>query len=198
MNSIRTTLLLGLGCLLLASCAAQTPTQYYDLSSQTSASEHVISRDVTLGIGPVTLPQLLDRPGIVSRHHGTGVNVASYHVWAGKLEPAFTRVLADSIATTLKHDTIWASPWDNRFRPQYQLRLFVDRFSGEINGQVQLSLSWTLLGDYGKSVISTHRYRASVESGKGYQGYVDALNELLAGFAGEVSVTLVEELPKSK
>jgi len=180
---------------LLTSCAAQPPTYFYDLTSQATTTEHKIDEKVTLGVGPVTLPQLLDRPGVVSRHHGTGVNVASYHVWAGELEPAFTRVLTDSIATTLTHDTIWASPWDNRFRPQYQLRLFVDRFSGEVNGQAQLKLSWTLLGDYGKSVISTHRYRASVASGKGYQGYVDALNQLLADFASEVSVTLVEELP---
>ena len=207
MNKI-TTLLLGLGLelrrgaglalcvVLLTGCAAQTPTRYYDLTPQTSASDNVISAHITLGIGPVTLPQLLDRPGIVSRHHSTGVNVASYHVWAGELEPAFTRVLADSIATTLQHDTIWSSPWDNRFRPQYQLRLFVDRFSGELNGNVALSLTWTLLGDYGQKVISTHRYKASAESGQGYKGYVTALNQLLADFASELSVTLAAELPR--
>jgi len=182
--------------MLLTSCAAQPPTNYYDLTSQVSAlaSEKVINADLTLGIGPVTLPQLLDRPGIVTRHKNTGVDVASFHIWAGELEPTFTRVLADSIATTLQHETIWSSPWDNRFRPQYQLRLFVDRFSGELNGSTSLSLTWTLLGDYGQTVISTHRYRASTESGRGYQGYVTALNQLLADFAGEVSLTLVEEL----
>ena len=194
MNKI-TALILGICPVLLASCAAQVPTRYYDLTSQTSASENVISAGVTLGIGPVTLPQLLDRPGIVTRHHGTGVNVASYHVWAGELESAFTRVLADSIAMRLQHETIWSSPWDNRFRPQYQLRLFVDRFSGELNGSVALNLTWTLLGDYGQKVISTHRYRAAAESGQGYKGYVTALNQLLADFASEVSVALAEELP---
>jgi len=179
---------------LLSSCAAQPPTYFYDLTSQATVTENKIGDKITLGVGPITLPQLLDRPGIVSRHHETGVNVASYHIWAGELEPTFTRVLTDSIATNLQHQTVWASPWDNRFRPEYQLRVFVDRFSGEINGQVQLSLSWSLLGDYGQKVISTHRYRDSVESGKGYQGYVGALNGLLAEFAGEVAVTLVEEL----
>lgn len=196
MNKIRT-LLVVLCVVLLASCAAQPPTHYYDLTSQAMASENAISTDITLGIGPVTLPQLLDRPGIVSRHHSTGINVASYHVWAGELEPTFTRVLADSISTTLQHETIWASPWDNRFRPQYQLRLFVDRFSGELNGNVVLSLTWTLLGDYGQKVISTHRYRATAESGTGYKGYVTALNQLLADFARELSMKLTEELPRN-
>jgi uncharacterized protein len=179
---------------LLASCAAQPPTYFYDLTSQVVETENKLDEKITLGVGPITLPQLLDRPGIVSRHSETGVNVASFHIWAGELEPTFTRVLTDSIATSLQHQTVWASPWDNRFRPEYQLRVFVDRFSGEINGSVQLSLSWSLLGDYGQTVISTHRYRANVESGKGYQGYVDALNELLAGFADEVAEGLAEEL----
>lgn len=196
MNSIKATLLLGLGCVLLISCASRTPTQYYDLSSQATGSDYLISEGITLGVGPVTLPQLLDRPGIVSRHDGTVVNVASYHVWAGELESTFTRVLTDSIATTLKHDKIWASPWDNRFRPEYQLRIFVDRFSGEVDGQVQLNLSWTLLSEYGKSVISTHRYQASLASRKGYQGYVSTLNQLLADFADQVAHSLVEELPE--
>jgi len=179
---------------LLAGCAAQPPTYYYDLTTQTTVSKNKIDDKITLGVGPITLPQLLDRPGIVSRHSETGVNVASFHIWAGELERTVTRVLTDSIATSLQHQTVWASPWDNRFRPEYQLRVFVDRFSGEINGSVQLSLSWSLLGEYGQKVISTHRYRASVGSGKGYQGYVDALNQLLAEFAGVVTVALVDEL----
>lgn len=181
---------------LLASCASQPPTYFYDLTPQATVTENKIDDKITLGVGPITLPQLLDRPGIVSRHSETGVNVASFHIWAGELEPTFTRVLANSIATNLQHQAVWASPWDNRFRPEYQLRVFVDRFSGEINGQVELSLSWSLLGEYGQTVMSTHRYRGSVESGEGYQGYVDALNELLAGFAVEVSVTLMNELSR--
>jgi len=70
------------------------------------------------------------------------------------------------------------------------------RFSGELNGNVALSLTWTLLGDFGQKVISTHRYKASAESGQGYKGYVTALNQLLADFASEVSVTLAAELPR--
>lgn len=190
-----TTSLLALCCFMLASCAAQPPTYYFDLTTQTVAGNQHISDEVTLGVGPITLPQLLDRPGIVSRHSETGVKVASYHVWAGELEPTFTRVLADNIATDLQHQTVWASPWDNRFRPEYQIRVFVDRFSGELDGDVQLRLSWTLLGDYGQKAISTHRYNAVVVSDGSYQGYVDALNTLLTEFARQVSKTLTRELP---
>lgn len=205
MNSTRTfitqfKLVMGLAfcSLVMVGCVSQPPTHYYDLTTLAAAKENKVSADVTLGIGPVTLPQILDRPGVVSHQQATAVNVASYHIWAGELEPSFTRVLTESIATTLQHEKIWATPWDNRFRPEYQLRVFVDRFSGELNGPVQLSLSWTLLGDFGQQVITTQRYRAQAISGKGYQHYVDTLNQLLADFAAEVSLIMVEKLPQQQ
>lgn len=187
--------LLVIVVVLVSGCASQMePTRYYDLTSKTAESGQALREDVTLGIGPVSLPQVLDRPGIVTRHDGTGVGVASYHIWAGELEPAFTRVLADSISTNLQHGSVWASPWDNRFRPEYQVRVFVDRFSGTLNGLVSLHLTWSLLSDSGQTVISTQRYRETIKSGSGYSGYVTALNQLLAGFAAQVSLSLVEQL----
>lgn len=184
----------GICVALFVGCAAQPPTHYYDLAPQASVADKLIGRDITLGVGPVTLPQLLDRPGVVTRQHESGVKVANYHIWAGELEPTFTRVLAESIALRLQQDTIWPSPWDNRFRPEYQLRIFVNQYSGELKGEVVLSLTWTLLADYGNKVISTRRYRATANSEGGYLGYVSTLNQLLAGFAGEVSIKLSEFL----
>lgn len=179
----------------LAGCAAQPPTQYYDLTPVVSPGQPQLQPSVTLGIGPVTMPDVLDRPGVVTRLQGTNVNVASFHIWAGELQPAFTRVLAASVASATHLDQVWSSPWDNRFRPQYQVRVFVDRFSGELNGPVTLNLSWTLLADYGQEVIVTRRYQAQRQSTGTYSGYVDALNQLVADFATELSIQLPKHLP---
>ena len=148
------------------------------------------------GFGPVTLPELLDQPGVVSRKGGTVVNVATYHIWAGELEPAFTRVLAENVAHRLDHDSVWPSPWDNRFRPEYQVRIFVDRFSGEVNGEVALNLTWTLLADYGQELIRTERYRGTVIAEGGYDGYVNALNQLLAEFSEHLADELPGQIPE--
>jgi hypothetical protein len=174
----------------LAGCAAQPPTHYYDLTARVNAEPTRLPGSISLGVGPVSLPKVLDRPGIVTRQHENTIDVATYHIWAGELEETFTRVLADTLAATLQQDTVWASPWDNRFRPEYQLRIFVDRFSGELNGRVTLSANWTLLKDYGNEAVRTYRYRTTVESGEGYLEYVSALNDLLSGFADEIATKL--------
>lgn len=187
-------LMLSAATLLAAGCGSQPPTRYFDLNVKASELESSIDEHVTLGIGPVDLPKLLDRPGIVSRHHETGVTVAGFHIWADELEAAFTRVLTDTLATNLNHKQLWGYPWDNRFRPEYQLRVFVDRFSGELNGPVEMSLSWTLLRDFGQTAVFTDRYRARLDSTGGYPGYVNTLNQLLADFANEAANRLAAEL----
>ena len=180
----------------LAGCAAQPETHYYDLVSQSEASDARLAESVTLGIGPISLPQMLDRPNIVVRKGGTNVEVANFHIWAGELEPVVTRVLTENISLQLKHDAVWPSPWDNRFRPEYQVRIFVDRFSGELKGPVMLSLSWTLLADYGQRVVTTQRYRSERQSDGSYQAYVQALNGLLEGFSGELASELAQRIPQ--
>lgn len=195
MRILRTTLC-ALLVALLVGCAAQPETHYYDLVSQSEASDARLAETVTLGVGPVSLPQMLDRPNIVVRKGGTKVDVANFHIWAGELEPVFTRILAENVSLQLKHDAVWPSPWDNRFRPEYQVRIFVDRFSGELKGPVMLSLSWTLLADYGQRVVTTQRYRSERQSDGSYQSYVQALNGLLEGFSGELASELAQRIPQ--
>jgi len=181
----------------LAGCAAQPPTHYYDLTPVVTSGQPLLKQSLTLGVGPVTMPDVLDRPGVVTRLQGTNVNVANFHIWAGELKPAFTRVLAASVAGATQLDQVWPSPWDNRFRPEYQVRVFVDRFSGELNGAVELNLSWTLLADFGQEVILTRRYQAQRQSPGNYAGYVETLNLLVADFATELSTQLPQHLPTS-
>ena len=195
MRIIRTALCTFLVAFLVG-CAAQPETHYYDLVSKSKASDARLAESASLGIGPVSLPQMLDRPNIVVRKGGTKVEVANFHIWAGELEPVVTRVLAENVSLQLKHDAVWPSPWDNRFRPEYQVRIFVDRFSGELKGPVMLSLSWTLLADYGQRVVTTQRYRSELQSDGSYQAYVQALNGLLEGFSGELASELAQRIPQ--
>src|SRR5215475_4363631 len=62
----RNLLTLGLLLLVLAGCANTPPTQFYILPTLASADSAAANRDLTIGVGPVTLPPYLDRPQIVT------------------------------------------------------------------------------------------------------------------------------------
>lgn len=176
---------------LLSACANQSPTDYYTLAAEPEGdAAKALPKGVSVGVGPITLPPMLDRKGIVTHPAGgPQIRVASYDVWAGDLEVSFARVAAERLAQHLNATDVWAAPWDPRLRPEYQLRLFVDKFSGELGGPVTLKLKWVLLADFGKRPIGTWVFQKTDNADTaGYASYVQTLNQLLADFAADAAV----------
>lgn len=184
--------LLGVVCG-LAACASSGPaTRYYSLFSDSSIEpvEHSLG-NISIGVGPVILPDYIENPSVVSLTSGQQVRVSGYHAWAGNLKESMTRVLADDISGALKLDAVWGFPWDNRVRPDYQIRVVVEQFDGVRGGQVHLRAKWTLLNksaDKVLSVGSVSLFEAS--AGSGIDNYVAALNRLL----NRLSLTIAEKL----
>ncbi|GJL54938.1 MAG: hypothetical protein NPIRA02_20700 [Nitrospirales bacterium] len=181
--------------MMMLSCAVQPNTHYYDLAVQSNFVPGDLNRSIHLGVGPFSFPDVLERAGIVTRSSPVNIKVSNYHVWAGSLEQAFTRVLGESLAHNLSQNDVWAFPWDTRFRPEYQVRGVVSQFSGEAGGTVKLKLQWTLLEDHGKKVVTSYRYQqATTAEDTSYDAYVAALNRLLNTFASDLSKEIAAHL----
>ncbi len=170
----------------LCACTSQPLTRFYTLSADLEQrSTNTVPGGVSLGIGPISLPSMLDRNGIVSNDSGGPlITVAGLDVWAGNLDVLLGRTVAELMAQQLNLPEVWAIPWDTALRPDYQLRLFVDKFSGELGGPVTIKIKWVLLAEQGKRPVGTHIFentrRATSDD---YASYVQTLNQLLADFA---------------
>ncbi len=186
---------------LVSGCASNSiPTRYYSLTplEPAAATGDGIAETISLGVGPLQLPEMLDRRGIVSFRKGNELSIATYNIWAGDLQEAILRVLTDNMSSQLGNDRIWSFPWDNRNRPEYQLRIVIEEFSGQLRESVTLRAKWSLLGEHGRKELltrrSSHQQRVS---GKGYRDYVGALNGALNEFsqalASQVSEALREQ-----
>ncbi len=185
---------------LLAACSTKIQTRYYSLHALPVSSTTVsLSNEATLGIGPVKLPSMLIRKGIVTHKTGPAVQVASHDVWAGRLKEDFTRVVAELMTQSLGISGVVTEPWNTRFRPQYQLQLDVQHFSGQLGGVVRLKVNWTLSGNFGKEKLVSRTDDITLQTkGDGYQAYVATLNALLAAFSEKsVQAEIVNEIKKS-
>ena len=60
---------------------------------------------VAVGVGPLQMPKIIDRPQIVSRTGVNKINVDEFHRWAGSLYEDFLRVLTLnlSVAVAMQH-----------------------------------------------------------------------------------------------
>src|SRR5215831_15662599 len=103
------------------------------------------THDVALGVGPVELPQYVNRPEIVTGRDSPVLQSAAVAEWAEPLRDGFTRVLAENLSLLLATDRVVMFPWQSGI-PEYQVVVNVLQFLGQPGGDVTLVAFWSLLG----------------------------------------------------
>lgn len=163
-HKLTTVALLALA-LVLNSCLggpSQTPaTRFYVLNGIYSAEYvnrpqpvMVLDKNVTLGIGPIKLSQVLDRPQIIIRTSKNEIRVADLERWAAPLNENITNVLTDNLTTLLSTGSILKFPWKITVPIEYQIILEITRFDGMPGGNADLRSRWGILGKNGRIVYS--------------------------------------------
>lgn len=194
---VKNSLLLVSLSILFSACVGKGPkTQYYGLFASSNPPIIASNTDVhkSIGIGPVILPDYLDNPAIVTRTSTQQIRVSGYNAWAGDITDQMTRVITDNLANTLQNDAVWGFPWDTRSRPEYQVRIVVEEFSGILGQDITMRFKWSVLNTKTQELTSVNRDElvvASVDSS--YNSYVKALNTAL----NDWSQMLAKELSSS-
>jgi len=97
-----------------------------------------------VGLGPVTLPEYLRRPEIVSRVHGTRIMLSGTERWAEPLDQALLRVLAIDLERTLGAGRVVNYPWYESDRPELQIEIVFSRCERDESGKVVLAARWSV------------------------------------------------------
>ncbi len=91
----------------LGGCAGTPNSRFYLLEPLTGApgpeGTVPLDRAISIGLGPVTLPEYLDRPQIVTRTDRNTVLLAEFDRWAEPLSGNVSRTLAENL-TYLLHE----------------------------------------------------------------------------------------------
>ena len=153
---------LGTALILLIGCGAATgPVQFYALSNpetpaQMSGSQNV-SGSIALGVGPLEIPKMIDRPQIVTRDTGNKLQVAEFHRWGGALNEDILRVLTEQLSGLLKSNRVMAHPWAEFFQPDYRVYLIFHRFDGRLGESVVLNATWSVTDGRGRNALAVKR-----------------------------------------
>lgn len=152
-------LLFSIVSLTLAGCAGtNTPSsRFYVLTSLADAQpfEYVSAPRLSIAVGPVILPGYLDRPEIVTRSGQNKIEIAEFHRWAGPIVDNVPIVLEEDLALLLADDGIAVYPWESPIATDYQVRIDILRFDGEIGGNVTIRVRWMLLTRNDNHMVTT-------------------------------------------
>lgn len=191
--------LLALCAAILAGCASTAPSRFYTLTPMKAADSQAPGAPVedgsVLAVGPVRLPDYLDRPQIATRSDGNEVRLNDTERWAGSLEGDVSRVLIENLSILLAGKRVavarWASTMQTLVPFRNRLAVEILRFEGPVAGTVVLKARYALFGPDGRKVVaageSTVREPAG---GADYESLVAAMSRALAAFSREVAAAV--------
>ena len=146
----KTVFSLGLS-LLLAACGSSPPNQFYRLTSGTGSPG--TEQQPSLGIGPVEIPEFLNRSALVYTRGENQLQIAGNEVWAEPLAEGVQRVLSLNLAQLLNTGNLSYFPWDTRHQPEYGVRVRVLDLDADAQ-QATLTADWVLYRPATSEIIS--------------------------------------------
>jgi uncharacterized lipoprotein YmbA len=126
-------------------CTNAQPTRFYVLSTIADQAAVAPGGGVAVGVGPVNLPQYLNRPQIVTRLGDNRLAVADFDQWGGEFDDNFIRALAANLSSLLRTDRVSLFPWKDGVPIDYQVTVDVLNFEQDADGTSVLSASWSIV-----------------------------------------------------
>ncbi len=185
---------LGLLVVILCGCASSPSSKFYQLSAMNApASEmHSSNQDVmVVVIGPLRIPDYLDRPQIVTRSGKNKLHLSEFDRWAGSLENDIIRVLVEDVSAQLPPKRFfvirWAPLLQTRLSAAYKVELIIERFDGALGGLVSLKAQWGIFSPE-KGLLMKRESQIDEEvRGKDYDSVVDAMSRAIGRLSKEIS-----------
>ncbi len=188
----------------LAACIGTPtrPAQFYLLSpdpGQPVAGRAAAATPLSIGLGPVTLPEIYDRPQIVTRTDANRIDMAEFDRWGGDLNKELTRTLARNLMGRLNTDSVVLHPWSGRYKPDFQVSIRFFRLDGQLDSTATLDGVWRLLdGSKGCELAANHFQYQQPTSGPGYPELVDAISRGVARLSDEIARQIAASEPGCK
>jgi len=180
---------------LLTACAS-TPTNFYTLEAQSRppvATTTTSAKKPLIGIGPLTLPALLDRKGIVTRAENNSVQIAEFDQWAAPLQDNVIAVLSKNVATLQANAIVRAYPWSVYGNVDYRVIIDISRFDTQLGKSVNLEASWAIMEEKNHTIVSNGQAKLEQRlNDASYNSAAQALSKLLSDLSQQLSLALVQ------
>ncbi|CAG4895114.1 PqiC family protein [Paraburkholderia saeva] len=190
MRSARACFILGMAIAgLTAGCASPSAT-FYTLSPDPSLTRAGTTPHVSVVIGPVTVPDMVDRPQIVTRIGDNEVALNEFARWAQPLKGDIARVIAADLATLLNSQQV--SVYDTAYDPltAWHVRLDVVGFESVPGRDVTVDVLWAVRAPGKARPVTGRSVVREAVSGQGFNPIVAAHDRALASVSRDIAAAV--------
>jgi len=177
--------------LLFSGCGTSPSARFYTLTpliSQTQVAVSIETGSTTpVSIGPVEIPEYLDRLEIVTRVEQNQLILSEFNLWGGSLKEDVNRVLTENISYILAKDGIKVATWRTGIAEVYRVPVMIGRFDGSAKDGIVLKARWAVLEKEGKAFEQLRESSVTVPvQGGDYGAVVAAMSDALGMLSREI------------
>ena len=185
--------------LLLFGCGTSPKTQLYILNPidrDTSVQKSDV-QSIVIKVGPVSIPDTLDRQQIVTRIGSNELNADEFNRWSGDFQDDIQRILGENISILLPTSQIALGRETTLLPIDFQVIINVREFDGQLGGVVTLNADWTVARKgKKKTVVAKKSVLQEKTNGTDYKDYVAAQSRLLAKLSQEIADEIGDQFNK--
>lgn len=184
---------MSLVAMVLVGCGSSPEPRFYTLSAGgipvSDRNANAIA-EYSVAVGPVTLPETVDRPQLVVRVGANQVALLDQHRWAEPLRSEIPRVIAENLSQLLGTQRVVTFSQNAVPDADYRVLMDIQRFDAMVGQTVMIDALWTVRrasGDEprtGRSMV-----RESIGS-DGYEALVAAHGRALATLSRDVAESI--------
>jgi uncharacterized lipoprotein YmbA len=135
----------------LVGCGTTPASKYYLLSVEASSSPEGSSP--SLGVGPIEIPEYLNRNALIYSREGNRLHIANFERWAEPLDSSISRVVRLNLASLLNTQNIQVYPWSDSERPEYGVEVTVINMDSN-DQQARLIAEWHIYAPIDRKSIA--------------------------------------------
>ncbi|MGZ5089018.1 MAG: PqiC family protein [Usitatibacter sp.] len=176
----------------LAGCGTPAKLDYFTLTAPALPPSAPAAPGPSVFVGPVTIPEAVDRPQMVRRVAANQVEIMDLERWAEPLKAAIPRVLADALARDLGTSTVMTSRQSAALAFDYRVAVDIERFDFSPGDGASVDALWTVrAGPDGAPRTGRSQARESAGSG-GAQAMAAAQSRALEAVARDIAAAIRE------
>ena len=180
-------MLCGLAAL-AAGCGSTPPSRFYTLSG--TATSAAPSSDLSVAVGPVTIPSTVDRPQMVVNMGANQVELDEFNRWAAPLQNNISRVVAVNLGALLGASRVTLFPQMLSADADFRVAIEVQRFESTPGEAAVLDAVWTVRrAKDGKSDTGRTTVRETVQE-KSFDVLVAAHSRAIARLSQDIAAAV--------
>ena len=177
----------------LAGCSRSPRVTFYTLEPGPQVESPVDTVAPTVVVGPVTLPEVVDRPQLVVRVADNRVDILETHRWAEPLKSEIPRLIAENLGRLLGSSRVSSYLQHAGADADYRVLVDIQRFESSPGEAVTVEAVWSLRRAAGGAPKSGHSLVREPVGAEGYDPLVAAYGRALLAVSRDLARAIRDE-----